>query len=96
MLNPVQCRGQVEGGVAQNGAFRHYRIPAWADVPEAEAHFANTHGAFSPMGAKSMSESRFNPAGAAMANALADATGLRFTAPPFTRDRVSSALQIQD
>ena len=40
-----------------------------------------------------MSEAPFNPVGAALANALADATGLRFTAPPFTADRVWAALQ---
>ncbi len=114
VLNPMQCRGQVEGGVAQalgavlfedlrigpdgavqNGAFRHYHIPAWVDVPETEALFAVTHDSFGPMGAKSMSESPFNPVGAAMANALADATGLRFTAPPFTRDRIWAALHAQ-
>ena len=112
VLNPIQCRGQVEGGVAQalgavlfeglrigpdgavqNGTFRHYHIPAWADVPATEVLFADTHDVFGPLGAKSMSESPFNPVGAAMANALADATGVRFTAPPFTRDRVWAALQ---
>ena len=35
-----------------------------------------------------MSESPFNPVAPAMANALRDATGVRFTDLPFTRDRV--------
>ena len=35
-----------------------------------------------------MSESPFNPVAPALANALRDATGVRFTALPFTRDRV--------
>ncbi len=115
VLNPMQCRGQVEGGVAQalgavlheavrigddgavgNPAFRQYHIPTWADVPRTEVLFADTSDAFGPMGAKSMSESPFNPVGPAMANALADATGLRFTAPPFTADRVWAALAAQD
>ena len=55
--------------------------------------FADTHDAFGPMGAKGMSEAPFNPVGAALANALADATRVRFTAPPFTADRVWAALQ---
>ena len=112
VLNPMQCRGQVEGGVAQaigatlhealrfgpdgavsNPAFRHYHIPTWADLPVTEVLFADTYDAFGPMGAKSMSESPFNPVGAALANALADATGVRFTAPPFTADRVWAALE---
>ena len=111
VLNPMQCRGQVEGGVAQalgavlhealrigddgavsNPAFRQYHIPTWADLPRTEVLFADTSDAFGPMGAKSMSESPFNPVGPAMANALANATGVRFTAPPFTADRVWAAL----
>ena len=112
VVNPMQCRGQVEGGVAQalgahlfeallvdetgavaNPAFRNYHIPTWADVPRTEVLFADTCDAFGPLGAKSMSEAPFNPVGAALANALADATGVRFTAPPFTADRVWAALE---
>jgi putative selenate reductase molybdopterin-binding subunit len=110
VLNPMQCRGQVEGGVAQalgaalheivhvdqgavtNPAFRSYHIPAWADVPLTEVLFADTYDAFGPLGAKSMSESPFNPVAAALANALADATGVRFTRTPFTADRVWAVL----
>ncbi len=112
VLNPMQCRGQVEGGVAQalgaalhevvrigvdgavsNPAFRAYHIPTWADLPATEVLFADTYDAFGPMGAKSMSESPYNPVGAALANALTDATGVRFTAPPFTADTVWAALR---
>jgi len=112
VLNPAQCRGQVEGGVAQalgavlfehlqigsdgaveNGEFRHYHIPAWPDLPRIEVFFADTYDTLGPLGAKGMSEAPFNPVGAALANALADATGVRFTAPPFTADRVWAALQ---
>ena len=107
VLNPMQCRGQIEGGVAQalgaalhenvridergavgNPAFRTYHIPAWADLPPTEVLFADTYDAIGPLGAKSMSESPFDPVAPALANALADATGLRFTATPFTADRV--------
>jgi CO/xanthine dehydrogenase Mo-binding subunit len=112
VLNRMQCRGQVEGGVTQalgaalheivrigedgavsNAAFRSYHIPAWADVPRTEVLFADTHDAFGPMGAKSMSESPFNPVAAALANAVTNATGVRFTAPPFTADLVWAALE---
>ena len=111
VLNPMQCRGQVEGGVAQalgaalfehmdfgpdgavtNPAFRSYHIPSWADLPRTEVLFADTTDAFGPLGAKSMSESPFNPVGPALANALADATGMRFRGPPYTADRVWAAL----
>jgi CO/xanthine dehydrogenase Mo-binding subunit len=51
-----------------------------------------TADAIGPLGAKSMSESPFNPVAPAFANALRDATGVRFTELPLTRDRVWLAL----
>jgi CO/xanthine dehydrogenase Mo-binding subunit len=51
-----------------------------------------TSDAIRPLGAKPMSESPFNPVAPALANALRDATGLRFTELPLTRDRVWLAL----
>jgi CO/xanthine dehydrogenase Mo-binding subunit len=45
------------------------------------------------MGAKSMSESPYNPVAAALGNALTDATGIRFTAVPFKPDRLWPALR---
>ena len=50
--------------------------------------FADTHDALGPFGAKSMSESPFNPVAPALANAVRDATGVRFTATPLSRDTV--------
>ncbi|WP_246178144.1 molybdopterin cofactor-binding domain-containing protein [Streptomyces paromomycinus] len=107
VINPMQCRGQVEGGVAQalgvalfedvrldgrgavcTAAFREYRLPAFADVPRTEVYFTPTSDAIGPAGAKSMSESPFNPVAPALANALRAATGVRFTRLPLARDRV--------
>ena len=111
VMNPNQCRGQVEGGFAQalgaamyesvrldalgeveSTAFRKYHIPTYADVPRLEVHFAETEDALGPLGAKSMSESPFNPVAPALANALRDATGHRFTRLPLARDTVWLAL----
>ncbi|MEV7551949.1 molybdopterin-dependent oxidoreductase [Amycolatopsis sp. NPDC089917] len=111
VMNPMQCRGQVEGGVAQalgatlfehvrtdgsgavtTAAFRQYRLPSFADTPRTEVHFMTTDDALGPLGAKSMSESPFNPVAPALANALRAATGIRFTALPLTRDRIWLAL----
>jgi putative selenate reductase molybdopterin-binding subunit len=112
VANPMQCRGQVEGGVAQslgaalyeemviddggrvvNPKFRDYHLPSFADLPRTEVHFADTTDSIGPMGAKSMSESPYNPVAAALGNALADATGIRFTSVPFKPDRIWPALQ---
>ncbi|MFF1903012.1 molybdopterin-dependent oxidoreductase [Kitasatospora sp. NPDC058218] len=111
VMNPLQCRGQVEGGVAQalgatlfeqvlvdergevtTAAFRRYRLPAYADVPRTEVRFTETSDSIGPLGAKSMSESPFNPVPPAFANALRDATGIRFTEAPFLRDKVWQAI----
>ena len=97
VINPMQCRGQVEGGVAQslgaalyeemviddtgrvaNPTFRNYHLPQFADVPRTEVFFADTYDSIGPFGAKSMSESPYNPITAAIGNALFDATGIRF------------------
>ncbi len=107
VANPMQCRGQVEGGVTQslgatlyeemivndegrvvNPKFRDYHLPSFADVPRTDVYFADTIDSLGPMGAKSMSESPYNPVAAAMGNALADATGIRFMTVPFKPDRL--------
>ena len=112
VANPMQCRGQIEGGVAQslgatlyeemvidedgrvvNPKFRDYHLPSFADIPRTEVFFADTVDSLGPMGAKSMSESPYNPVAAALGNALADATGIRFTAVPFKPDRLWPLLQ---
>jgi CO/xanthine dehydrogenase Mo-binding subunit/aerobic-type carbon monoxide dehydrogenase small subunit (CoxS/CutS family) len=112
VANPMQLRGQIEGGVAQslgatlyeemviddrgrvvNPKFRDYHLPSFADVPRTDVYFADTYDAIGPLGAKSMSESPYNPVAAAMGNALFDATGIRFTQVPFKPDRIFPELQ---
>lgn len=111
VLNPVQCRGQVEGGAAQAvgtalyedmrsadgvvGAqtLRHYHVPQFADVPRTEVYFARTSDALGPLGAKSMSESPYNPVAPALANAIRDAVGVRLYRLPMTADRIWAALR---
>lgn len=107
VLNPAQCRGQIEGGVAQgigsalyeevligdegaptNPAFRVYRVPQMADIPVTEVHFAETSDDLGPFGAKSMSESPYNPVAPALANAIRRAIGARPYELPMSRDRV--------
>ncbi len=108
VINPLQCRGQVEGGIVQavgatmyehielDGAgnvttrtLRDYHVPVMADAPVTEVFFADTHDrVVGPHGAKSMSESPFTAVAPALVNALRDATGVRFTTLPVTRDRV--------
>jgi len=107
VMNPEQCRGQVEGGVAQaigsslyeevmiaedgavsNPVFRTYRVPQMADIPVTEVYFATTSDELGPFGAKSMSESPYNPVAPALGNAIRRAVGTRPYETPFSRDRV--------
>ena len=111
VINPEQCRGQVEGGVAQGigsalyeemrvgpdgrvltDTLRNYHIPQLADVPVTEVLFADTYDELGPMGAKSMSESPYNPVAPALANAIARACGARMSQLPMTPARVWRAL----
>jgi CO/xanthine dehydrogenase Mo-binding subunit len=111
VMNQRQCRGQIEGAVAQaigwtlyekmvfdgqgrmvNPTFRNYHIPAFADVPRTEVHFAETYDSFGPSGAKSAGEGPFDPVAPALANALADATGVRFHSLPLAPDRIYKAI----
>ena len=73
-------------------SFRTYHLPALADVPRTEVLFAKTHDSLGPYGAKSMSESPYNPVAAALGNAIRDATGVRCYRLPFKPDRVYAAL----
>lgn len=107
VVNPAQCRGQVEGGVAQGigsalyeeimidesgrvstPTFRLYRVPQMADIPETTVLFAETADDLGPYGAKSMSESPYNPVAPALANAIRRAIGVRPYELPMSRDRV--------
>jgi CO/xanthine dehydrogenase Mo-binding subunit/aerobic-type carbon monoxide dehydrogenase small subunit (CoxS/CutS family) len=111
IFNPMQARGQIEGGIAQgigttlfermvidasgavvNPTFRNYRIPAFADIPRSEVYFADTHDRYGPLGAKPIGEAPVIPVSAALGNALADATGIRFHSLPFSADRIFSQL----
>jgi CO/xanthine dehydrogenase Mo-binding subunit len=111
VINPMQCRGQIEGGAAQalgaalyeavmvddvgrvsSRSFRDYHVPTCADVPVTEVLFAETADRLGPFGAKSMSEAPYNPVAPALANAIRDATGVRFLSTPIRADRIWQAM----
>jgi putative selenate reductase molybdopterin-binding subunit len=111
LINPMQCRGQVEGSIAMGlgwaltekmvydaqgvmltPSLRDYRIPAFADVPRSEVYFADTYDTIGPMGAKALGECGINPVAPAVANAVANATGARFTSLPLSPERIFDRL----
>ena len=111
LINPMQCRGQLDGAIAMglgwalyekmvyddngamvNPALRDYRIATFADVPRNEIYFANTCDSVGPLGAKAQGECAINAVAPAVANAVADATGVRFAHLPLTPDRIFDKL----
>jgi CO/xanthine dehydrogenase Mo-binding subunit/aerobic-type carbon monoxide dehydrogenase small subunit (CoxS/CutS family) len=81
----------AEGRVV-NPALRNYRIPAFADIPRSEVFFADTYDKIGTLGAKSQGECAINAVAPAIANAIKNATGVRFPCLPFTGARISSQL----
>jgi putative selenate reductase molybdopterin-binding subunit len=111
VINPVQVRGQVEGGVAQGIGFaltenfhvddngvmvnpnlRNYRIPTYADVPRTEVLLVDSTDSVGPMRAKGMAECCINPVAPALANAVANATGVRYRSLPLSPERIYAKL----
>jgi CO/xanthine dehydrogenase Mo-binding subunit len=88
------CENMVHdaNGAIVNPSLRNYRIPAFADVPPSEVFFADTYDRIGPLGAKSQGECAINPVAPAIANAVANATGVRFAHLPLTPDRIFDAL----
>jgi putative selenate reductase molybdopterin-binding subunit len=79
-------------GVMANPNLRNYRIPTFADVPRTEVLFVKSTDSLGPMKAKGMAECCINPVAPALANALEDATGVRYRELPFTPERIYGLL----
>jgi CO/xanthine dehydrogenase Mo-binding subunit/CO/xanthine dehydrogenase FAD-binding subunit len=81
-----------EGGKLANGAYLNYALPRAGDLPPIRPAIVDVSEAAGPFGAKSVGEMSLIPAGAAVANAVADAIGVRIRSLPITPDKVLSAL----
>jgi CO/xanthine dehydrogenase Mo-binding subunit len=77
-----------ENGVMVNPNLRNYRIPTYADIPRTEVIIVESADSVGPMGAKGIAESNVNPVAPALANALQDATGVRYRELPLTPERI--------
>jgi CO/xanthine dehydrogenase Mo-binding subunit len=77
----------VEAGCIRAGDFSKYVIPTAADMPEMESIPVELHELTGPFGAKGIGEISTNGPAPAIANALADACGMRiFKAPILAED----------
>ena len=106
IINPDGVVNQIEGGIIQSASWtlkeqvghdrQRVTMRSWADypiltfpeVPAIEVHLINRPDE-RPLGSGEGSQ---GPTGAAIANALFNATGVRMRDVPFTPDRVKAAL----
>jgi CO/xanthine dehydrogenase Mo-binding subunit len=83
----------TKDGHVLNPTFLDYRIPGTQDLPRVVCDFVEPVDPKGPYGAKGIGEPALNPVPAAVANAIYDAIGIRFTELPITAEKVLFALR---
>jgi len=79
-------------GHLQNPGFLDYRIPVCSDVPMIDTVIVEVPNPRHPYGVRGVGETPIVPPMAAIANAVAAATGIRFTELPMSPPRVLAAI----
>jgi CO/xanthine dehydrogenase Mo-binding subunit/CO/xanthine dehydrogenase FAD-binding subunit len=85
-----------EGGRLANGAYIDYALPRAADLPRIRAIVLDSEEPAGPYGAKGIGEISLIPTPAAVANAVAHASGVRVRELPITPDKVVGAARRRD
>jgi CO/xanthine dehydrogenase Mo-binding subunit len=80
-------------GRLRNASLLDYRMPTALDVPKIDCVIVETPVPNVPYGVRGVGEVPIVPPGAAIANAIARATGVRVTRMPMTPERVLAALK---
>ena len=83
-------------GKLQNPGFLDYRIPVASDLPMIEPVLVEVPNPAHPYGVKGVGEVNICPPMAAVANAIADATGRRLTELPMSPPKVRAALDMPE
>ncbi len=84
---------QVDRGMMQTPSLSEYLIPTAKDLPKTEAIILESGTGVGPFGAKGIGEPSLTPAAPAVANAVADAIGVRVFDLPITAEKVLEALE---
>ncbi len=84
----------LEGGQIQNPTFLDYRAPLATETPKMISGMVETRDPGGPYGAKEVGEGSISGILAAVANAIYDAIGIRFTRLPITPEKVLEALTL--
>jgi xanthine dehydrogenase molybdenum-binding subunit len=83
---------KIEQGIVKNPSFRDYKLITAPDMPELDLHLIESNDPEGPLGAKGIAELPTIVIAPAVANAVYNAIGVRFRAPPMTPERVARAL----
>jgi len=82
-----------KNGIIQNTNFDKYKIVTAPEVPEMDAIIVENNDPAGPWGAKSLGEPVNELMGAAIANAVFNATGVRIRELPITAEKIMQALK---
>lgn len=83
----------IENGIVKNPSFRDYKLITAPEIPSLDMTFIETHDPEGPAGAKGIGEAPSICISAAIANAVYNATGVRFNELPLTPERVLRRLR---
>jgi xanthine dehydrogenase molybdenum-binding subunit len=83
---------QFEEGKLRNPCFRDYKVMTAPEMPQIDLHFIESMCPNGPLGAKGIAELPAIVTAPAVANAVYNAIGVRFLAPPMTPEKVARAL----
>jgi CO/xanthine dehydrogenase Mo-binding subunit len=81
----------VEKGMTKTPSLAEYLIPTSCDFPSTDVIVLESGTGVGPFGAKGIGEPSLTPAAPAVANAVADALGVRIFSLPFTPEKVLAA-----
>ncbi|TFH07570.1 MAG: xanthine dehydrogenase family protein molybdopterin-binding subunit [Candidatus Atribacteria bacterium] len=83
---------ELQNGIIKTPSFAEYLIPTVLDFPTTQTIILESGTGVGPFGAKGIGEPALTPAAPAVANAVADALGVRIHQLPFTPKRVLAAM----
>ncbi|MBI2360357.1 MAG: xanthine dehydrogenase family protein molybdopterin-binding subunit [Deltaproteobacteria bacterium] len=83
----------MDGGRVTNASLGDYKLPTTADIPELKTVLVRSAGGLGPFEAKAIGEFANNSPPAAIANAVADAVGVRLFELPITAEKIYRALK---
>ena len=86
----------LDNGKVANANLGDYKLPGIRDIPRLETVLVDSEGGLAPHGAKAIGEFANNNPPAAIANAVADAVGVRLFEIPVTAEKVYSGLRERD